>query len=86
VRSPRPEQFRPVSDKPTTADLAAIEHEWPLIEAEMALVDAEIRLLTSDRGPTPLDWRRLRRAETQVLRAAAALLASSGSAPGAVAA
>lgn len=61
---------------PTTEDLAAIEAEWPLIEAEMALVDAEIRILTVHGGPSPLDWRRLRRAEHQVLRLAAAWLAS----------
>ncbi|WP_433208067.1 DUF6284 family protein [Dactylosporangium sp. CS-047395] len=55
-------------DEPTPADLAAIEQEWPPIEAEMALVDAEIRVLTNDGGPTELDWRRLRRAEERVMR------------------
>jgi hypothetical protein len=55
-------------DGPTAADLAAIEHEWPLIEAEIALVDAEIRVLTAPHGPSPLDWRRLRRAEHRVIR------------------
>ena len=29
---------------PTTADLFAIEAEWPVISAEMDLVDAECRL------------------------------------------
>jgi hypothetical protein len=60
---------------PTAADLAAIEAEWPLIEAEMALVDAEIHLLTVQGGPTHLDWRRLRRAETRVMREALTLAA-----------
>jgi hypothetical protein len=60
---------------PTDADLAAIETEWPLIEAEMALVDAEIHMLTVHGAPSALDWRRLRRAEQRVLREALALAA-----------
>jgi hypothetical protein len=67
----------PDHDGPTTDDLAAIEAEWPLIEAEMELVDAEIRVLTADGGPSPLDWRRLRRAEHRVMCAATALAARS---------
>lgn len=59
--------------EPTEAELAAIEVEWPLIAAELDLLDAEISLLhAADRGgPSPLDWRRLRRAEARVIRAAA---------------
>jgi len=60
---------------PTEDELAAIEAEMPLIEAEMLLVDAEIRVLTVEGGPSPLDWRRLRRAEQRVLREMAAFLA-----------
>lgn len=65
----------PVAAEPTAADLAAIESEWPLIAAELDLLDAEITLLyTEDRGgPTEFDWRRLRRAEARVTRAAADL-------------
>jgi hypothetical protein len=63
-------------DEPSAADLAAIEVEWPLIEAELSLVDAEIRVLTAEGGPSPLDWRRLRRAERRVL-AVRRLVASS---------
>ena len=37
--------------EPTTADLAEIEREWPLIDAEMALVDAEIRNADRRRRP-----------------------------------
>ena len=61
---------------PTAADLAAIEREWPLIAAELALLDAQVRLLSceGDRA-SRLEWRRLRRAEQQVLRAAAAVAA-----------
>ncbi|WP_117215247.1 DUF6284 family protein [Allorhizocola rhizosphaerae] len=60
-------------DGPSDVELAAIELEWPLIAAELDIVDAEIRLLTADR-PTELDWRRLRRAERRRLRALAELL------------
>jgi hypothetical protein len=65
----------PELNGPTPEDLAAIEREMPLIRAEIALVDAEIRVLTAPGHPSDLDWRRLRRAEAQVLREWAALLA-----------
>jgi Family of unknown function (DUF6284) len=61
--------FESSGREPSAADLAAIEAEWPLIEAELAVVEAEIRLATAS-GPSPLSWRRLRRAERQVLAAA----------------
>ena len=57
-----------VQVEPTAADLDAIEAEWPLIDAELAVIDAEIRMLHMG-GPSPLDWRRLRRAERRVLAA-----------------
>lgn len=62
----------PVTTAPTAADLAAIEREWPLIAAELDLLDAEITMLYAEDhgGPTALDWRRLRRAADRVLRAA----------------
>ncbi|MGW4682923.1 DUF6284 family protein [Micromonospora taraxaci] len=62
----------PVTTEPTAADLAAIDAEWPLIAAELDLLDAEITLLYAEDhgGPSPLDWRRLRRAEARVTRAA----------------
>lgn len=62
-----------VPDGPSDVELAAIELEWPLIAAELDVVDAEIRLLTTA-NPTELDWRRLRRAERRRLRALAELL------------
>jgi hypothetical protein len=62
---------------PTEAQLIEIEREWPLIEAEMALVIAEIHVLTTDR-PSELDWRRVRRAEARVAREAIAFAARSG--------
>lgn len=58
---------------PTAEDLAAIDAEWTLIDAELALLDAEIRALYTVGGPSPLDRRRIRRAEDRVLRTAAAL-------------
>ncbi|GIJ81500.1 hypothetical protein SAMN05443287_11940 [Micromonospora phaseoli] len=65
----------PVTAEPTPADLTAIDAEWPLIAAELDLLDAEITLLYAEDhgGPTVLDWRRLRRAEARVTRAAADL-------------
>lgn len=39
----------------------------------MALLDAEITALNADGGPSPLDRRRIRRAEQRVMREAAAL-------------
>jgi len=60
---------------PSPADLAAIEHEWPLIAAELDVLDAEIAVLNADEhgGPSPLDWRRLRRATARVTKVAAEL-------------
>ncbi|MEU5939046.1 DUF6284 family protein [Micromonospora sp. NPDC047548] len=65
----------PVTAEPTDVDLAAIDTEWPLIAAELDLLDAEITMLYAEDhgGPSPLDWRRLRRAEARVTRAAADL-------------
>lgn len=67
--------------EPSPADLAAIEHEWPLIEAELALLDAEIVALNSEGGPSPLDRRRIRRAEQRVMRVAAVLIDSRSELP-----
>ncbi|MFG2060454.1 DUF6284 family protein [Micromonospora sp. NPDC048871] len=62
-----------VTAEPTAADLAAIDAEWPLIAAELDVLDAQITLIYAEDhgGPTALDWRRLRRAEARVTRAAA---------------
>lgn len=66
-----PEEF----SEPSTTDLAAIEQEAPLIEAEVMLLDAQITLLFNDAAPSEMDWQRLRRAQRRVLREARALLA-----------
>jgi hypothetical protein len=70
----KPVRSTPPNDGPSTAELAAIQREWPLIEAEMALVQAEIRVLTARPQPTVRDWHHLRSAERRVLREAAALV------------
>jgi uncharacterized protein DUF6284 len=58
--------------EPTPADLAAIEREEPLLTAEIDMLTAEIGILDAAErgGPSPLDWRRLRRANRRVIRAA----------------
>ena len=53
--------------EPTAADLDAIEAEWPVVEAELAVLDAEISALTTPGGPSPLDRRRVRRAQRRLL-------------------
>jgi hypothetical protein len=68
-----------VQGEPTAADLAAIEAEWPLVEAELGLLDAQIVALSAARGPSPLDWRRLRRAERRVLAARLRLMTARAS-------
>lgn len=49
----------PVITEPTPKDLAGIEAEWPVIAAELAVVDAECRLAAS---PDALAVRAHRRA------------------------
>lgn len=56
--------------EPTGAELAAIETEWPLIAAELDVVDAMVRLARSGGSPTELYWQALRRAEHRVLTVA----------------
>lgn len=66
------DRFNPY-EEPTPDALAAIEREWSLIQAEIDLIDAEIKVLTTTGGPSESDWRRLRHAIRCVLREAAAL-------------
>jgi hypothetical protein len=63
--------------EPTAADLAAIETEEPLINAELVWLDAEITLLDAvERGRVnELDVRRVRRAEHAVIRQTFSLVA-----------
>ncbi|GAB3814525.1 DUF6284 family protein [Kribbella italica] len=55
------------SEDPSAADLAEIEQEWPLIAAELDLLDAEIAYITAGPAASVLDRRRVRRAERRVL-------------------
>lgn len=75
----------PFDGEPSNAELDAIEHESPLILADVALLDAQI--MTIDRTPTELDQQRIRRARRRVLAArrdlanrAAAVTVSGGAA------
>ncbi|GED86201.1 DUF6284 family protein [Streptomyces sp. 6-11-2] len=53
--------------EPTLAELDAIEQESPLILAEVALLDAQIKAL--DHPANDVDTRRIRRARNRVLAA-----------------
>jgi hypothetical protein len=64
--------------EPTRRDLAAIEAEWPLIEAEMAALDAQIRALLATESVDELAVRRVRRAGRRVLRVVPAPTAGRG--------
>ncbi|MEV8373072.1 DUF6284 family protein [Kribbella sp. NPDC056861] len=55
------------SEGPSPTDLAAIEREWPLIAAELDLLDAEISYINAGPAASALDRRRVRRAEHRVL-------------------
>jgi hypothetical protein len=59
----------PLDAGPTPIDLQAIEAEWPVIAAELDLLDAEIALLMADGHASVLDHRRIRRAEHRVFTA-----------------
>ncbi|WP_329482239.1 DUF6284 family protein [Kribbella sp. NBC_01484] len=55
------------SEGPSHAELAAIDAEWPLIAAELDLLDAEIAFINAGPELSVLDRRRVRRAERRVL-------------------
>ena len=56
------------SEEPTAADLAGIEAEWPLIAAELDLLDAQIAFINAGPYASALETRRVRRAERRVLQ------------------
>lgn len=66
-------------DGPSVDDLAEIEREMPLIEAEVLLLDAQIAVLRT--GLTDVTRQKLRRARRRVLREACALLAARAARP-----
>ncbi|GAA2812059.1 DUF6284 family protein [Kribbella solani] len=55
------------SQEPSAADLAGIELEWPLIAAELDLLDAQIAFINAGPYASPLETRRVRRAQRRVL-------------------
>lgn len=55
------------SEEPSPADLAGIEREWPLIAAELDLLDAQIAFINAGPYASALETRRVRRAERRVL-------------------
>lgn len=64
------------SEGPSAAELAEIEQEWPLIAAELDLLDAEISYITAGPAASVLDRRRVRRAQRRVLAAGRELAAT----------
>ncbi|WP_045742374.1 DUF6284 family protein [Actinoplanes rectilineatus] len=68
--------FDEFDGEPSLVELAAIEFERPLIDAELDVLDAEIHMLyAADRGgPGEIDWQRLRRANRQLLDVARLLV------------
>src|SRR5205814_2261879 len=69
---PIPDESSP--DGPTPAELAAIEAERPLIDAELDELDCLISIISADNDPTHIDVRRYRRAQRRVLREMRAFL------------
>ncbi len=57
----------PVED-PTDAELASIDAEWPVIEAELAELDAVIRIVSASQEPSLIEVQAYRRAQRRVLR------------------
>ncbi|MET9269378.1 DUF6284 family protein [Kribbella sp. NPDC003557] len=55
------------SEEPSPADLAGIEQEWPLISAELDLLDAQIAFINAGPYASELETRRIRRAQRRVL-------------------
>ena len=68
---------------PTRRELREIEAEWPLIAAELAVVDAEIAAARAGDEMTELDRRRTRRETARLTRRIVADAAVDGSFGGA---
>ena len=56
------------SQEPSPADLAAIEDEWPLIAAELDLLDVQLAIIGGTGRVDELEVRRLRHARNAVIR------------------
>jgi hypothetical protein len=68
----------PFDAEPTPIQLAAIEAEWPLIAAELELLDAHLVLLINAGRVSALDHRRIRRAQRRMLAARRAVAGAHG--------
>jgi hypothetical protein len=64
---PRNHRADPLDAGPTPTDLQAIEAEWPVIAAELELLDAQLLVITAGGHASNLDRRRVRRAERRLL-------------------
>lgn len=73
----------PRSENPSADELGEIEQEWPLIAAELDLLDAEIAYITAGPAASVLDRRRVRRAERRVLTVSRELAAEEAAVDGA---
>ncbi len=73
--------LNPNDAEPTANDLDAIEAEWPLIVAELDLLDAEVTVLLAGRRASLLDWRRVRRAEQRIVAVSRELAAPRATRP-----
>jgi hypothetical protein len=71
------------SEDPSAAELAEIEQEWPLIAAELNLLDAQIAYINAGPYASVLDRRRMRRAERCVLAVSRELAAEESATDGA---
>ena len=67
--------------EPTADELDAIEAEWPVIAAELDLLDAQITAVTAGRSASLLDWRRVRRAEHRVMAVSRELAGKTSTTP-----
>jgi hypothetical protein len=59
------DRAQPLEREPKPAEVWAIVREWPLIGAELAVVDAEVRLAVNSEDE--LAWQAHRHAERRVL-------------------
>ncbi|WP_433051703.1 DUF6284 family protein [Dactylosporangium sp. CS-033363] len=56
-----------MNDEPTAAELTAIEDEMPLIEAEVDLLDVQIRIMSAHGPVDEVTAQRLRRSRDAVV-------------------
>lgn len=64
----RPARMSDFDREPTARELRAIDAEWPVIAAELEVLDAVIAALNTGEESCELDRRRLRRAQARLSR------------------